>query len=168
MNHESDSPDCLLRELRSSLDIALRSTRCVSAWLGFGDVLFLGLGCEITPLAEDGSYPYPPYEIQTHFADWSVERDGSVTSCEAVHDEVEAAARSLVGLEVIAWDGSEVPGCLAIMFDGNARVRICSPPDSSDRRAEAWALRLPTGRHLVVRCDGSVVSSPDGAPAGQE
>jgi hypothetical protein len=89
------------------LEEALRGSRCVSAWLGYGEVLFAGFGSEVLPEREpDGRRTRPPYKLHTNFADWWIEENGR-----AAHDETRAsaerAAKGLVGRP--SWRGVPCP-----------------------------------------------------------
>jgi len=138
---------------------------CVQTWLGYGDVLFLGIGEIPMPLSADGSHAYPPYEIQTVHAEWSVERDGRIVGGNAPREEIDEAIKSLVGLKVVGWDGTELPQRLSIMLAGETRFRISGCDEGTAMTSEAWSIRRPNGEYVVVKCDGSVNIANDNAPA---
>src|SRR5437773_10472133 len=80
----------------AALAEALSRNQCVSAWLGPGNVLFLGLGTAIIAERDpDGRRSTPPYELQTNFADWTIECPGGPTIPAADPDRSEEAAPAL-------------------------------------------------------------------------
>lgn len=88
------------------LDEAPSKRRCVSVWLGYGEVLFLGLGQVVLPeRGDDGWHSKPPVGWETNFADWCVAGPRVVRSAdEATHrTELEVAAESLMGERVLSW-----------------------------------------------------------------
>jgi len=139
---------------------ALEGRRCVSAWLGHGDVLFLGIGDEVLPAPLPGEpRPRPPIELETNYAAWSVE--GPVTGTwmdsesEAESTQLRAAAESLVGERVI---GLELLDRLAlrVKFSGN-KVLTVQPWPVSDGVSDAWLLRSRDKHILAVSNDGRMV-----------
>ncbi len=54
----------------SRLSEAFTDHRCVTAWLGYGNVLFLGFGDSVLPERDQyGRRTRPPYELETNYAD---------------------------------------------------------------------------------------------------
>jgi hypothetical protein len=136
--------------LTDGLAEALSGHRCVSGWLGYSEVLFLGFGSESLPeRGADGWRPMPPYEVQTHFADWSVAQAERENGPDAERAAAEAAVAGLVGRPVVSWELGEA-GSLAVRFDGGLLVRVSPWPESG----EAWSLVMPEGRFIAVACDG--------------
>lgn len=135
---------------------AFDGQRCVSAWLGYGNVLFLGLGEDVLPQRETaGRRVGPPFELETNFADWLVE--GPVTNVTADSDrpELEAAAESLVGEQVVGWDLLD-GNVLRLNFTG-AKVLTVVPWNVADGLSDAWCVKSPDGRILAVATDGRAV-----------
>src|SRR4051812_21468797 len=90
--------------LADALGEALSGRRCVSAWLGYGKVLFLGLGDAPSALCgPDGLRARPPYELETNFADWSVQLPGSSADADSTKEQAERAVGELIGRPVAGW-----------------------------------------------------------------
>jgi len=134
---------------------AFAGRRCVSAWLGYGDVLFLGLGKDVLPeRGDDGPPVEPPFELETNFADWLVE--GPITlSADSDRARLEAAANSLVGEQVVTWELLERNG-LRLTFTG-AKVLTVVPWGEEDGLSDAWCVKSLDGRILAVATDGRAV-----------
>jgi hypothetical protein len=67
--------------LANAIAETLSGCRCVSAWLGYGNALFLGFGSEmIAPRNSQGRRTKPPYELQTSMAGWRVSGDEAASS----------------------------------------------------------------------------------------
>ncbi|NVB81479.1 MAG: hypothetical protein HOV81_23995 [Kofleriaceae bacterium] len=133
------------------------SHHAVSAWLGYGDVLFLGFGERVLPRVQAGErHARPPYELTSNFASWRVEGpvaaqwtdEGSPTE----RAELTAAAESLIGERVEAWVLLDQLG-LRLVFTGS-KVLIVEPWPTSDDIADAWSLTGPDERILAVSNDG--------------
>jgi hypothetical protein len=127
--------------LTDGLAEALSGHRCVSAWLGYGEPLFMGFASELLPDRGFDRQPEPPYELQTNFADWHL----------TAPDGGPAAINDALGWFVSGWQ-LPAPGHLTIQFAGGARLRVV--PWSENR--EAWSLVLPGRRFVEVCCDGRV------------
>ena len=139
---------------------AFLDRRCVSAWLGYGDVLFLGLGEDVLPVPGTGEGPAsPPFKLNTNFAAWRV--DGEVSAAWTDSDsgsnrtQLKAAAESLVGERVIGWELLERMG-LRLTFTA-AKVLTVEPWPIEDGISDAWCIGSPDGRILAVATDGRVV-----------
>lgn len=141
--------------------------RCVQAWLGYGDVLFLGFGEHVMPRVQAGErHATPPYELETNFASWRVEGpvsaqwtyDGSPTE----RDELTAAAESLIGERVQEWEVLERLG-LRLVFSGS-KVLILEPWLPSKGVAEAWSMTAPDDLILAVSNDGRTIIVPAEMP----
>jgi hypothetical protein len=139
------------------LDTALAGRLCVSAWLGYGQVVFAGFGKQ--PLPErgaDGHRPKPPFELQTNFADWSVTGPHGAVSSDMARGEMEAAAKSLIGQRVVGWDFLERRG-LSVAFLGGIALRVSPWPASDEDVSDAWSLECSDGQILAVSTAGQVV-----------
>lgn len=140
------------------LDEALSERLCVSAWLGYGDCLFLGLGEDVLPeRGDDGWHSKAPFELETNFADWFVEGPMTARSAPASTDraELEVAAKSLVGERVLSWELLDRNG-LRVRFTG-AKALSIAPWGAEDRVSWAWCVESPDGRILAVATDGRSV-----------
>jgi hypothetical protein len=135
---------------------AFNGHRCVSAWLGYGDALFLGLGQDvITERGGDGRRVRPPFELKTNFADWLVEGPMTAGSADSDRAALEAAAESLVDEQVASWELLERQR-LRLTFTG-AKVLTIVPWDVVDGLSDAWCMKAPDGRILAVATDGRAV-----------
>jgi hypothetical protein len=135
---------------------AFDGRRCISAWLGYGEALFLGLGEEVLPeYGDDGLPSRPPFQLDTNFADWSVEGPITAVFGDSNPSQLEAAAGSLVGDRVVAWELLESKG-LRVTFTGGKTLTVV-PWDVADGLADAWTLRALDGQILAVETDGRVV-----------
>jgi hypothetical protein len=145
------TPEHLVR-----LDEALAGRRCVSAWLGYGEVLFLGFGEEVLPERDaDGRHPSPPFQLATNFADWSVAGAVVAASAESERVDLEAAAASLVGQRVVAGEALE-GNRLRIEF-AQGQLFVVGPWGVEEGLSDAWSVQSPDGRLLAVATDGRAV-----------
>lgn len=144
------------------------SHRCVSAWLGYGDPLFLGFGDHIIPPRRPGELrERPPYGLASNFASWRV--DGPVAAqwtddddSSIQHARLEAAAESLIGERVLEWEVLERHG-LRLVFSGS-KILVIEPWPASDGLADAWSLSAPDDYILAVSNDGRSVIVPAEIP----
>jgi hypothetical protein len=131
---------------------AFLDRRCVSAWLGYGDVLFLGLGEDPPSTGET-----PPFKLNTNFAKWRV--DGNVSAAwsdsGSNRTQLEAAVESLVGERVIGWELLARMG-LRLTFTA-AKVLTVEPWPIEAGISDAWCIGSPDGQILAVATDGRVV-----------
>jgi hypothetical protein len=138
------------------LQDAFDRRRCVSAWLGYGEVLFLGLGEDILPKrVHDGGRVRPPFELETNFAEWLVDGRTTTVSAESDRAQLEAAAESLVSERVVSWELLE-RNWLRLSFTG-AKVLTVVPWEPAQGLSDAWCVKSPDGRILAVATDGRVV-----------
>jgi hypothetical protein len=136
---------------------ALSGHRCVSAWLGYGNALFLGFGPErLAPLTPDGQRSLPPFELQTSMADWRV---GSV-SCEDERESAERAIAELVDRPVTGWRLSNGRS-LTIEFSGGRALQV-GPPDEAVPDLDEWWFCLPGSRFVGVDGEGQIISGDSG------
>lgn len=156
MRAEAPSQETKLTRLRAAFD----DQRCVSAWLGYGDVLFLGLGSDVLPRPQAGErHPAPPFELETNYAAWRIDGDISAecSDSESSSDtaKLTTAAESLVGETVLAWQLLE-GSTLRLVFTGE-KVLIVEPWQPRDAISDAWSISAPDGKVLAVSNDGRVV-----------
>src|SRR5690348_13149496 len=94
-----------LELLKQQLEAGIPGRRCVEAWLGYGQVLFLGFGDEVIPEPGPEEPHQPaPYQLQTQYADWRVEEGAE---CRGTADDVRehalAACELLLGRHAVDW-----------------------------------------------------------------
>ncbi len=160
-----------LRDVRRSLDTAIAGRRCVEAWLGYGQVLFLGFDDQANLVAAaDSEDVHSPYCLQTVFADWTITRDDRVLG--TVDDDAtkaEAAARELLGQRAIRWAMSESTLWLEIDFDHGLQLRIAPRADNeANLHRNAWVLAMPDGCYQHVRWDGTAFILHEDEPCSNE
>jgi len=62
------------------LSEAFEGHRCVTAWLGYGSVLFLGFGETVLPaLDQSGHHTQPPFELEINIAKMMGESNSSTS-----------------------------------------------------------------------------------------
>ena len=153
-----DSMNIAPEMLPDALTETLSGHRCVSAWLGYGEVLFLGLGNVPIPERDaDGRRIRPPYKLETNFATWSVQSLGSSVSADDTRDHAERAARDLIGRPVVGWHlGSG--HTIRIDFGDDHSLQVVPMTGSDVVGKDAWLVSMPNGRIVAVSCDGQVVA----------
>jgi hypothetical protein len=143
----------------AALAEGLSRNQCVSAWLGPGNVLFLGLGTAVIAERDpDGRRSTPPYELQTNFADWTIELPGGPTIAADDRDRSRAAARALIGRPVLEWQVGD-GHALQIHFHGGLLLNVAPTVGPELAGKAAWWLCLPGGRTVAVACDGRVIAT---------
>jgi hypothetical protein len=144
--------------LEEALDTALRGRRCIQAWLGYGEVLFLGFGNSVLPPPWPAPEPTcPPYELETRFADWSIEGSvGTLGSIEDTREQALASCESLVGRRVTAWQLDLATFTLTVRFDADLSLKIVPWSEEEDFDTDAWGLSNPAGEYLYVACGGKL------------
>lgn len=152
--------DRLPTDSTARLNDAFNGRRCVSAWLGHGDVLFLGFGERVLPVRDsEGVRSEPQFELQTNFAAWSVTGpDISVSSEpeETARRSLEAAAESLIGEQVVSW-ALRANSCLSLAFTGGKMLHVI-PWELADGLSDAWSVAsVNDGLVFAVATDGSNV-----------
>lgn len=160
MQHRSDL-------LRSALAKALDGRRCVSGWLGYGQVLFLGFGDDILPPCyPDDCRTRPPYEVVTNWSNWSLRHGESLIDADSERATAEAAVERLIGREVTHWELTQNIG-LMVEFDDDSELTIerFSPEEAFCR--DAWSLRLAEESIVAVSIDGQIASVPSTRPINE-
>ena len=142
---------------------SLSGHRCVSAWLGYGNALFLGFGADPAhPRTPDGGQAVPPFELQTSMADWRV---GAV-SCDDARELAERAVEELIGRPVVGWQ-LEGGRALTVQFAGGRTLEV-RPPEEPVLDLDEWWFCLPGSRFVGVRGTGEVVSGDSGYDADRD
>ena len=138
------------------LSEAFTGHRCVTAWLGYGSVLFLGFGEKVlSERDQHGRHTRPPFELETNFADWFVEGPTIAASADSDRAQLIAAAESLIGEQVVSWELPESKN-LRVTFTGKKLFAV-EAWGTEDGLADAWCLKSPDGRILAVATDGRFV-----------
>ncbi|HBI46682.1 MAG TPA: hypothetical protein DDY78_28085 [Planctomycetales bacterium] len=151
--------------LANAIAEALSGRQCVSAWLGYGNALFLGFGSEtIAPRNSQGRRTKPPYELQTSMAGWRVSGDEAASS----EDERNLAERSVAGLigrPVASWRLT-TRFDLEVEFAGGGTLEVVPPsevdPEWSD--LDNWWFCLPGDCFIGVGSGGRVVAGRTDRP----
>jgi hypothetical protein len=148
-------------ELTDRIQEAFDGQRCISAWLGYGDVLFMGFGKLVVPECNQAGQRNPsPFQLATNFADWSIEGPIMASSDETNRTLLNAAAESLMGEDIVSWDLHETME-LHLAFTHEKFFKIV-PWSLAEGLSDAWCLTSPDGRILAVATDGrSVVVDAD-------
>jgi hypothetical protein len=155
--------------LESSVGDALSGRHCVSAWLGYGNVLFLGFGPDLIPLrTPEGRHTIPPYELQTSIAEWCLRGD-TTADLEDEAEFAEEAVSALIGLSVVRWQLTPALG-LRIEFTGSRLLEITPPSeiDAEDKDLDWWWLCLPDFQFVGVGGNGHVISGRTDGPARRQ
>jgi hypothetical protein len=143
---------------------ALSGRRCVSAWLGYGNVLFLGFGAAVVPPRNaEGRRTEPPYELQTETAGWRV-RDLDAACSDDERAPAERAIGKLIGRPVAHWQLSDRRS-LRVDFAGGAILEVI-PPSEDSPDSDEWWFFLPESRLVGVGGGGEVVSGRSDQPRG--
>jgi hypothetical protein len=159
--------------LKQELDAGIRNRLCVQAWLGHGEVLFLGFGDEVIPPISPGQrHPTPPYELQTEFADWKVEERGEVRGTgDDPREQAVDACEALVGHRAIDWHLDDTRFHLTIRFDSDLCLEVLPLVDEDVLGHSAWMLLTPAHEYFHVRCGGDLIvlheNEPDLAVLGR-
>jgi hypothetical protein len=147
-----------------ALTEALTGRTCGSAWLGYGNPLFLAFGKtsyeELTLRGRVVKHRVAEYKVTTYCADWSLETAGPPVSIFHMDDALaKEAAHALIGRQVSGWQLIDGHG-LQIDFEGGIRLRVLPWMDeeSVGSDTEAWCVTLPGNRIVAVSCDGRVVA----------
>lgn len=138
------------------LSEAFTGHRCVTAWLGYGTVLFLGFGETVLPIRDkDGRHTQPSFELETNFSDWRINGPINAWSGNSNREVLIAAAESLIGEAILSGEVGQRKR-LAISFTGGKSLFIESWNSTPDL-ADAWSLKSPDGRILAMATDGRFV-----------
>lgn len=147
--------------IRHLVEETLRGRRVATAWLGYGDPLFLELSR--TPCASDAREGNPSrLKLRTNFATWSVQGAVSADQEQDAQPLLEEACRSLVDATVTAVAVNS-SGALALTFDAGRTLRVVPWP-LEDGRSDAWCVSLGDGRIAAASNSGEFVVVDNDAP----
>lgn len=146
---------------------AVSGHRCVSAWLGYGNVLFLGFGgAPIEPFTPAGRPAEPPYELHANMADWRVSGGDLAAGADDERDLAERAVSALLGRPVVAWRlGAR--HALSVEFAGGQLLEVVPLGDADVADSDGWSVTLPGGRVVAVSCGGQVAAIDSRRPVGE-
>jgi hypothetical protein len=149
--------------LVDALTQALSGHKCVSGWLGYGHVLFLGFGdSTLSAFGADGHRVKPPYKLESNFADWSVQRGGSIAEPENDTAILDRAIQELIGQPVKKWElGDDFS--LRIDFGDSSQLRVIPWPEE-DVTTDAWLASLADGWIIAVSCGRKIARVPRNLP----
>jgi hypothetical protein len=151
-----------LERLTAELETGIRGRRCVQAWLGYGEVLFLGFGEEVIPAPPPGErHQHPPYELQTEFADWRVEEGSKVRGTgDDEREHALAACQLLVGRHATDWHLDASTFALTVRFEGDFSLVVVPLTDEDVQDDNAWMFVNPAREYLCVICGGGLYAAP--------
>jgi len=132
----------------------LRSSTVVSAWLGFGDPLFLQFVKASRTRSDLPESDAAHCKLDTNFATWSVEGivNGNQERDTRIH--LESICQSLLDAVVHEVEVSE-DGQLTLRFDGG-RVLTVAPWPREEGLSDAWSLSLCDEKILEVSNAGQI------------
>jgi len=146
--------------LESAVTEALSGKLCISGWLGYGNVLFLGFGPELLPADQYLKNDFmPPYELQTNLAEWKLEIDAVMRAdINSVNQVAEQAIHTLLGHMVQSWKLFD-DGRLWIEFHEGCQLTITpfSEIDAEDNDSEFWWFCMPNSKYVGLAVTGQVV-----------
>jgi len=143
-----------MNQVRELLEFQLHRSAVVSAWLGYGEPLFLEFTKSSRRECGDSSADSSECKFETNFATWSVEGPICGNSKGDNRDCLESACQSLVGAIVDDLELS-ADAVLTIRFEKDLVLRIIPWP-VTDGHSDAWSLTLPDDTILAVSNSGQV------------
>jgi hypothetical protein len=147
-----------ISRLKQELADGIRGRRCVEAWLGHGQPLFLVLGDHAVPDPEHAErHPYPHYEIQTHDADWWVEEGAEIRgTADDEREHAVAACKLLVGRHAVDWHLDDTTLTLKVGFEGNFTLTVQPRKGEDALGCDAWGFLNPEREYLCVITGGGL------------
>jgi hypothetical protein len=143
-----------IEDLSEALRVALDGHRCVTAWLGYGNVLFLGFGPDVlSERASDGSRTIPPYEIQSSLADWNI---GGAGGGDDDRQTARSTIETLIGTAISGWSLSS-DGSLRIDFSNGLTLEL-APSYDAESSLDQWWLSEPATTYIGIGGNGQVVA----------
>jgi len=144
------------QQVAALVDLAVSGRRCVQAWLGFGEVLFMGFGEQVlNPVGRGQRHPKPAYELQTNFANWQVSHNAAVVgTADSERGLAQKSVALFVGQPVLSWTFAEGLTGLRIVFEGRYALDVTALSDLDVVDKAAWLVRDPNGVYAQVSCRG--------------
>jgi hypothetical protein len=142
--------------LQNELDNGIRGRLCVQAWLGYGEVLFLGFGDEvIPPVSPAESHPVPLYELQSNLADWRVEERSVVRgTLDDPWEQAQEACQLLVGKRALGWNLDTTTLGLTVYFESDLSLKVIPWAEEEHHGKTAWMFVNAEDEYLIVTPDG--------------
>lgn len=151
-----------LETMEAVIETAVKDRLCVQAWLGHGDVLFLGFGEQILPpviLGKAGTgikQPKPPYQIRTDLANWWIEDRTGILGSSYDDERAWEAASFLVGRRASKWQFLHPTWGLHVELEGEVSLKIEPYTTSDDPDGDAWSVRDPDGFYSHITRNGRI------------
>lgn len=143
-----------MKQVRELVECKLRRSTVVSAWIGYGDPLFLQFVRASGTRIGDATSDAACCKLDTNFANWSVE--GTINGNQELDTRIRlaSACQSLIDAVVHEVEVSE-DGRLTLRFD-ECRVLTVAPWPMEDGLSDAWSLTLCDEKILAVSNAGQV------------
>jgi hypothetical protein len=143
-----------MKQVRELVECELRRSTVVSAWLGYGDPLFLQFVRTSGTRSDAAKTDATGCKLDTNFATWSVEGTINGHQERDTRIRLESACQSLLGAVVHEVEVSE-DGRLTLRFD-RCRVLTVAPWLLDDGLSDAWSLTLCDEKILAVSNAGQI------------
>lgn len=144
-----------MKQVREMVESRLLQSTVTSAWLGYGDPLFLTFTEAHPARGDEPNEASAECKLDTSFATWSIEGPIVGNSERDDRDCLASAAQSLIGAVVHAVELTS-DAVLTIRFDGS-RSLVITPWPEEDEPSDAWSITLPEDKILAVSNAGQVV-----------
>lgn len=144
-------------QLQRQVANLLTDAWCVQAWLGYGEVAFVGFSGDANLLSPKGRHhPIPPVEVETHLALWEVRSDGELLGS-SVHPRSSAvhAIDMLVGQRLLNWQMSDT--CTRIVFHFTGSIDYSIEPLHDGVDGEVWSIRDPSNVYSAIDANGMIL-----------
>lgn len=143
-----------MKQVREIVECQLQYGSVVSAWIGYGEPLFLKFTRAPQPQSFTPNSDTAYCKLKTNFATWSVE--GPIIGNQERDDRahLESVCQSLLDAVVQEVEVAE-DGRLTLRFDG-CRVLKVVPWPVDDGLSDAWCMTLKIDKILAVSNSGRV------------
>jgi hypothetical protein len=137
-----------MNRVRELLESEFHRSFVNSAWLGYGEPLFLGFTKISRTDGNEPSVESAEFKLETNFATWSIEGPICGNSERDNRDSLDSASQSLIGAFV---DELELTpdAILTLRFDGSRLLKIIPWP-VDEGHSDAWSMTLPDDKILAV------------------
>ena len=144
-----------MKQIRPLVERELGRSSVVSAWLGYGDPLFLEFAKASRTQTDNRNSDEACCKLDTNFASWSIEGPINGNQERDTRARLESACQSLLGAVVHEIEMSQ-DGRLTLRFDGHRVLRV-APWPVDDGLSDAWSVTLCGERILAVSNAGQIV-----------